>query len=152
MLNNKKGFTIIELLIVIAIIGLLATISIVALNGARQKGRDVKRVADIKQIQRGLEFYFNDTNSYPTAPTSSPVVLGSANAKILCDAGFVASISSCPLNKIYMSSIPVNPIPGGSNYVYTSTPSGQYVINFSIEDATSGLISGAHTATEAGIQ
>ena len=43
--NNKKGFTIIELLVVISIIGLLSTISVVSLNGARIKSRDAKRVS-----------------------------------------------------------------------------------------------------------
>ncbi|MEY4744976.1 MAG: hypothetical protein RL272_921, partial [Candidatus Parcubacteria bacterium] len=49
--SNNKGFTLIELLVVIAIIGLLSTLAVVALNSARQKSRDSKRVADIKQIQ-----------------------------------------------------------------------------------------------------
>jgi prepilin-type N-terminal cleavage/methylation domain-containing protein len=64
--NNKfNGFTLVELLVVIAIIGLLATLSIVALRGALIKARDVKRVADIKQIHTALEMYFNSNNSYP---------------------------------------------------------------------------------------
>ncbi|MCF7820369.1 MAG: prepilin-type N-terminal cleavage/methylation domain-containing protein, partial [Candidatus Pacebacteria bacterium] len=62
---KKKGFTLIELLVVIAIIGLLSTMSVVALNSARQKSRDAKRVADIKQIQTALELYYNDNNGYP---------------------------------------------------------------------------------------
>jgi prepilin-type N-terminal cleavage/methylation domain-containing protein len=49
-MKTKKAFTLIELLVVIAIIGLLATISVIALNNARAKGRDARRVADIKQI------------------------------------------------------------------------------------------------------
>ena len=53
--NRKKGFTIIELLVVISIIGLLSTISVVSLNGARIKSRDAKRVSDIKQIKTGLD-------------------------------------------------------------------------------------------------
>ena len=79
--NNKKGFTIIELLIVIAIIGLLATISIVSLNGARLKGRDAARLGNIKQIQTALEMYYNDQGSYPVSATA--IVLGSATAKKL---------------------------------------------------------------------
>jgi len=53
----------------VAIIGLLATISVVALNNARAKARDTKRVADIKQIQTALEMYFNDAGSYPNSLT-----------------------------------------------------------------------------------
>jgi len=64
-INNKKAFTLIELLVVIAIIGLLATIVLVSLNTARSKARDVKRMADLKQIQLALEMYYNDKGSYP---------------------------------------------------------------------------------------
>ncbi|PIW79613.1 MAG: pilus assembly protein, partial [Parcubacteria group bacterium CG_4_8_14_3_um_filter_48_16] len=57
---NKKGFTLIELLVVIAIIGLLSTLAVVALNNARLKARDAKRIADIKQIQTALELYYTE--------------------------------------------------------------------------------------------
>ena len=65
MIKNKKGFTLIELLVVIAIIGLLSTLAVVALNNARQKSRDAKRVADVKQIQTALELFYNDCGGYP---------------------------------------------------------------------------------------
>lgn len=149
MLQNKKGFTIIELLIVIAIIGLLATISMVALNGARLKGRDAKRVGDIRQVQTALELYFNDQNSYPV--TATTLTLGSASARVLCDtvAGFQADAVGC--NKIYMGIVPTNPAPGGVAYSYSGA-SLSYSIGFSLEDATGGYAIGAHTASERGIQ
>ena len=59
-MRNKKGFTLIELLVVIAIIGLLATIAVVALNSARTSSRDAKRIADVRQVQTGLELYYNE--------------------------------------------------------------------------------------------
>lgn len=62
---NKKGFTLIELLVVVAIIGLLATLSILGLNSARIQARDAKRKADISQIQKALEMYYNDYGKYP---------------------------------------------------------------------------------------
>ncbi len=79
MLKNKKGFTLIELLVVIAIIGILASIVLASLNSARRKSRDARRIADIKQIQLALEFYFDATRAYPAtlsllAPTYIPVV------------------------------------------------------------------------------
>lgn len=59
------GFTLIELLVVISIIGLLASVVLVALNNARMKSRDTRRLADMTQIQKALEIYYNKYNGYP---------------------------------------------------------------------------------------
>src|SRR5579863_4121632 len=61
------GFTLIELLVVIAIIGLLASIILASLNTARQKGRDAKRISDVKELQLALELYYDANNQYPTS-------------------------------------------------------------------------------------
>ncbi|MBI2627983.1 MAG: type II secretion system protein [Candidatus Niyogibacteria bacterium] len=79
-LRKNKGFTLIELLVVIAIIGILASVVLASLNSARKKGRDARRVADIKQIQLALELYFDANKEYPDAlsgklnPTYLPAV------------------------------------------------------------------------------
>ena len=73
LLNKKpKGFTLIELLIVIAIIGLLSTTAVISLNMARLKARDTRRKADLRQISKALDLYY-DAYSYfpPTRPSSS---------------------------------------------------------------------------------
>jgi prepilin-type N-terminal cleavage/methylation domain-containing protein len=53
--SGSKGFTLIELLVVIAIIGLLASIILASLNTARQKGRDARRIADLKEMANAME-------------------------------------------------------------------------------------------------
>lgn len=63
--KKEAGFTLIELLVVIAVIGLLATIVSVSVNNARTKARDVKRIADLKNIQLALELYYDQYNQYP---------------------------------------------------------------------------------------
>ncbi len=151
MLQNKKGFTIIELLIVIAIIGLLATISLVALNGARQKGRDAKRIGDIRQIQVALELYFNDNNSYPIVAEGG-VVLGQTSAAKLCNGGFVAIDTVC--TRTYMGLVPSNPQPNGADYLYESEGTGtgsSYTIGFTLEDSTGSYSMGTHIASPEGI-
>lgn len=61
----KKGFTLIELLIVVAIIGLLASIVLVGLGGFRARGRDARRIADLRETQNALELYYTKNNVYP---------------------------------------------------------------------------------------
>lgn len=67
--NRKKmgtGFSLIELLVVIAIIGVLSAVVMTSFSTARKKGRVAKRVADMKQVQVALEFYYAANRSYPT--------------------------------------------------------------------------------------
>jgi prepilin-type N-terminal cleavage/methylation domain-containing protein len=64
-IKTKNGFTLIELLIVIAIIGILSSIGLVALNGAREKARDVKRKNDLTQYRNALMMYLDEHEKYP---------------------------------------------------------------------------------------
>src|SRR3989344_2054310 len=67
MLKNKqKGFTLLELLVVIGIIGLLASIIVVNLTGARRRARDTKRIADLRTMQTAAEDYYGKNGAYPT--------------------------------------------------------------------------------------
>lgn len=68
--NGSKGFTLIELLVVVAIIGILSSIVLASLNSARQKGRDARRVSDLKQLQLALELYYDANGAYPAAISS----------------------------------------------------------------------------------
>ncbi|HXR26027.1 MAG TPA: type II secretion system major pseudopilin GspG [Candidatus Binataceae bacterium] len=62
----EQGFTLIELMVVILIIGLLATIVVQNLRSATDKAKRVKAQADIAQIKSGLDRYYLDAGSYPT--------------------------------------------------------------------------------------
>lgn len=63
--NNISGFTIVELLIVIVVIGILAAITIVAYNGVQTKARDSARIAKINSIAKAIELYNTDNGRYP---------------------------------------------------------------------------------------
>jgi len=150
---NKKGFTLIELLVVIAIIGLLSTLAVVALNSARQKSRDAKRVADIKQIQTALELYFADNNTYPVEV--SAVVLGDgATGDTLCGSGGFAGTCT---GTTYMGLVPSAPTPadgtcGASNpYTYAISTGTTYSIGFCLGGTVGSLTAGPATASPNGI-
>lgn len=68
MPKSRKGFTIVELLIVIVVIAILAAISLVAYNGVQQRARDSQRKADVAAIVKALELYYNDKGRYPGTP------------------------------------------------------------------------------------
>lgn len=64
-LKNKKGFTIVELLIVIVVIGILATLVIVTFTGIQQKGRNSQRQTDINAINSHVEAFYAQHGFYP---------------------------------------------------------------------------------------
>lgn len=64
--QNKKGFTLIELMIVVAIIWVLAVTIVPALTWAQARARDAGRVASLQNISAVLETYFSDQWEYPT--------------------------------------------------------------------------------------
>jgi prepilin-type N-terminal cleavage/methylation domain-containing protein len=66
-LSLSKGFTLLELLIVIGLIGILVTIAAVAYSSAQKKSRDSRRTSDIKALQAASEQYSaNNNGTYPT--------------------------------------------------------------------------------------
>lgn len=67
----QAGFTIIELLIVIAIIAILAGLVLNNFQGAQAKARDTQRVTDVNNIHTKLEEYYNDNNGYPNTFTAA---------------------------------------------------------------------------------
>lgn len=64
--KRAAGFTIVELLIVIVVIGILAAIVTVAYNGVQTRARDSQRNQDVKTIAKALEMYYLDRGHYPT--------------------------------------------------------------------------------------
>ena len=67
--KKQGGFTLLELLIVIVIIGILALLIIPNITSAPKKARDTKRKTDITTVRKGLEEYFVNNNVYPNALT-----------------------------------------------------------------------------------
>ena len=112
-MKSTRGFTLIELLVVIAIIGILSSVVLASLNSARKKGRDARRVSDLKQLQLALELSYDANGTYPAAINTAALVTPG-----------------------YISVIPSDPSGGTAAYGYVQTGSGSgYYIGATLETA-----------------
>ncbi len=147
----QKGFTLIELLVVISIIGLLASVVLVALNGARQKSRDSKRLADVNQMSKALELFFDDKKSYPTAGGAAVVLdsvayLTPTYVSKLPIAPIPADTSACQSANLYCSGM------NGNSYCYQGS-ANFYTITFCLGGTVpGGVTAGVHVMTPGGIK
>ena len=116
--SSRLGFTLIELMTVVAIIGVLSSIGSISYQSARATGRDVKRTSDMKQLQAGLEIFYHNNRYYPGDAQfgRAGIVLGQPNTSSLSDAGFASKIQGT----IYMSRVSPNAEPEGLPYTYRS--------------------------------
>jgi len=107
--NKSKAFTLVELLVVLAIIGILASIIVVSLQTTRTKARDTRRKADMEAIRGALEVYRNTNGSYPNS------LLCQFRLDVWCSSAY--GINWIPgLAPDYISVVPVDPIPFGGNF------------------------------------
>ena len=121
--HRTSGFTIVELLIVIVVIGILAAITIVSFNGVSTRARDSARSSDIAGVQKALELYKAENNDlYPS--------VGSDNA------GYALSSLAAALVPTYIAKIPTDP-KSSSLYSYVRGASGTaYAIRMNYEART----------------
>ncbi len=119
--NRSKGFTLIELIVVIGILSVLAVASLVALNPVAQfqKANDARRKADLSQIQKALETYYQDNGKYPLSSVSAPLY------RITVPPGSTI-IDWATSWQPYMNLLPRDPI-ASKTYVYYSTGQSYYL-------------------------
>ena len=113
---SKKGFALVELLVVISIIAILTTMAMVVYRGLQPQSRDAKRQSDLKTIQSALEQYRADQGSYPSGITfGGSLTVGS---------------------KTYLKTIPQDPT-GSPDYSYTvlGTPGTDYCLYAHVENS-----------------
>lgn len=141
----KQGFSILELLIVLVIIGILGTVAIYALGVSRATTRDAKRVSDISVIRSGLTQYWLQKASYPV---SEPVDLGrsGSGAVGLTSTGFTGPEGG---GVVILQRVPVGP-KTNEYYRYSGAMTG-YSIRFTTERTTAFGPAGTYYAHASGV-
>lgn len=130
MFKKIAGFTLVEMLIVVGIIAILASIILLGLAPARQASRDARRIADLREVQTVLETYYNKCSAYPgggTSPsascTNTSVTDWTSLQTALKTAGVATVLPIDPLNK------------SPNQYAYAVSGSGQsYTLSDTLED------------------
>lgn len=117
--RKQSGFTIVELLIVIVVIGILAAIVITTFTGVQKKGRDADRKSDINAIYSQVEVYFAENGKYPTLANLQSKTFRDANMK-----GLSSDAITAPGQTVADTGTLVSTGGSTSNYQYSPTPSG----------------------------
>lgn len=115
---KRSGFTLVELLIVIAIIGILTSIGLVSFNSSQIKSRDAKRKTHLAQVADSLELYYNDKGKYPASNAGGQIMGCGAGATTVCTWGETA-FSNTTTGTIYMTKLPTDP--SANTYFYKSS-------------------------------
>ena len=117
--KGEKGFTLIEILIVVAIIGMLSSIVLVGLGSFRSRGRDARRAADLREIQNALELYYAKNGVYPEGQGVTVSSLGLQNEGI--------GVTKIPSD------------PGDGTYMYGSNKKS-YVLSATLEEEAAAVL------------
>jgi prepilin-type N-terminal cleavage/methylation domain-containing protein len=127
--RNLLGFTLVELLIVMGIIGVLATFFIGSYTGVQRRARDANRKSDLAQMSKALELYFNDYRRYPAAAAD-------ASGKIMGCPYLLAGSTACVWDNtdqftdnrtVYYKTVPGDPqFNLGALYLYRTNANGTY--------------------------
>ncbi|HYD34829.1 MAG TPA: prepilin-type N-terminal cleavage/methylation domain-containing protein [Vitreimonas sp.] len=123
----QAGFTLMEIMIVMVIIGVLSTIGVGSYRSTQQKSRDARRKSDLKNIASALEVYYNDKSKYPDDGSDSGKIYGcgtkSTNdtGKTVCEWGeaFEETVTGVTARTIYMVKLPEDPRSTYTYYYYT---------------------------------
>jgi prepilin-type N-terminal cleavage/methylation domain-containing protein len=135
-MTNRKGFTLIEILVVIAIIAILASIVLVGLGPSEAAARDARRLSDLHDIQNSLELYYNACGNYPGgAPCGSNVTNATYGGSSVstyyggvagASMAVVPNLGNLPQDPLKQQSYDYDPVGSGGNQ-NLATPVSYYL-------------------------
>lgn len=119
----KKGFTLVELLVVITILGILSSIGLNSFTSSQKKARDAQRKTNLKQIADALETYYNDKGEYPADDDAGSINGCGEDAEETCVWG-ASSFQNTTTGTVYMIQLPQDSTLGLSYYYESFTNAG----------------------------
>lgn len=116
-IKNLTGFTLLEMLVVIGIIGILVTLGFTSYSTVQKSARDAKRKSDLEQVRTALEMYRSNNDAYPI--------------------GTWTNLSDLTQPVTYLKSLPTDPKNPTYSYYYNSpAPGSDYTLGAYLETGT----------------
>ena len=132
--KTQKGFTLLEMLVVVSIIGILVAVLITNVQSARVRARDAARKFDMRQIKSALRLYYNDYQQYPTDSGGNIVGCGASGTSI-CSWGGDFSAGAAGDQTIYMKLLPLDPINDGTHvFSYNQVSQDEFTLMTELEN------------------
>lgn len=133
----KRGFTLLELIIVMVILGILAGLISGNFISSLKKGRDAQRKSDLAQVKNALELFYEDKGTYPTFALSW--------GNKLCE---TQSAETCGTEKVYMQKLPKDPKDPAVSYSYGTDANGTYYRLYACLENAEQILSNVSTGYE----
>jgi type IV pilus assembly protein PilE len=116
MASEQRGFTLIEVMIVVAIIAILAAIAVPSYQGYVQRGRLVEATAGLADARSKMEQYFQDNRTYPTGCQIAPTAPGATEIQVQGLQNFAMACSNLAASTYTVTATGAGPMAG---FAYT---------------------------------
>lgn len=133
---KKSGFTLIEILVVMAIISVLAVSGVTSYTASLRKSRDAKRKTEMVQVKNALRLYYNDFVKYPAGNPAGTALYGCGALGVgLCPcAGNAQFASGASCEMVYMKQLPSE---FGSTMLYYQLSGGDdFLLKIKLEESS----------------